>query len=44
MVHNGKYEEWPSGLRHYIQNWKVPGLNPTRGLAGHRDPTSLQDF
>ena len=34
--------EWPSGLRHCYQNWKVAGSNPTRHLPGLRDPTSLQ--
>ena len=24
------WEEWPSGLRRYNQNWKVPGSKPTR--------------
>ena len=33
--------EWPIVLRHYNENWKGPYLNPTRHLAGHRDPTLL---
>ena len=33
--------EWPCGLRHCDKNWKVPGTNPTRNLAGLRDPTLL---
>ena len=35
--------EWPSGLRRCSKNRKVLGSNPTRHLAGLRDPTSLQD-
>ena len=34
--------EWPSVLKHCDQNRKVPGSNPTRCLAGLRDPTSLR--
>ena len=33
---------WPSGLRHYSKNRKVPSSNPTRGLAGLRDATTLR--
>ena len=32
---------WPSGLRRCSKNRKVPSSNPTRHLAGLRDPTSL---
>ena len=33
--------EWPSGLRHCNQNWKVPGSNLTKRSSGLRDPNSL---
>ena len=33
---------WPIGLRRCNQNWRVPDSNPTRCLAGLRDPTLLQ--
>ena len=34
--------EWPSGLRRFYQNRKVPGSKPTRRSARLRDPTSLR--
>ena len=34
--------EWPSGLKYYIQNEKVPGSNPTGYAAKLWDPTLLQ--
>ena len=36
------WEEWPSGLKCYIQNWKVFVSNPTRCFAGLSDLTSLR--
>ena len=33
--------EWPSGLRHWNQNHKVPGSKLARHSTGLRDPTSL---
>ena len=37
------WEESPSGLRHYIQNCKVPGSVPTNHSTGLWDRTSLRD-
>ena len=37
-----RWGEWPSGLRSWDQNRKVPGSNPTRRSTGLRDPTSLR--
>ena len=34
---------WPSGLKHFNKNRKVPDSNLTRCSAGLRDPTLLRD-
>ena len=36
------WEEWHSGLRHYIRNWKDPSSNPTSCSTGLCDPTLLR--
>ena len=30
----GEWGEWPSGLRHWNQNWKVPGSTPLDAWPG----------
>ena len=37
-----EWGEWPSGLRRYNKNRKVPGSKPTRRSAGLWYPTSLR--
>ena len=41
MKVNRYREEWPSGLRHYIENQRDPGSSPTSRLVNENHATVL---